>query len=77
MAFLSDDSHMATVSYSIPYLYAHNCLIIASIPSLTTPAPTSASSAATTPEDDTTTVVETTKPTLEDSSGRRRKRQSG
>ena len=74
--FLSDDFHKAKVNYSIPYLYEHNCLIIASTPFLTTPAPTDASSAATTQEDDTTTVVESTEPTLGDSSGRR-KRQSG
>ena len=76
MDSLSDDFHKATVNYSIPYLYAHNCLIIASTPFLTTPAPTDASSAATTQEDDTTTVVESTEPALGDSSGRR-KRQAG
>ena len=74
---LSDDFHKAKVNYSIPYLYAHNCLIIASTPFLTTPAPTDASSAATTPEDDTTTVMESTEPTLLGDSSGRRKRQAG
>ena len=74
--FLSDEFHTASVSYSIPYLYEHNCLIIASTATSTTSTPTDASSAATNPEDDTTTVVESTEPALGDSSGRR-KRQSG